>query len=155
MRKTEAGKSEKGKIQTVNLRFDLSKDIQRGAWERLRTMDRKRFRSYAQLVSVALSEYFERQSRLRDEPDMERREWEEAAVSRIVARVEDSVNRNMPDVLSRCLVGLFGSLSPVQVQNAAKNSDAEWKSDAERKSGKPDETGGIPDDLIDWDFLGC
>ena len=139
---------ETDRIQIINLRFDLSKDIQREAWDRLRTMDRKRFRSYAQLVSVALAEYFERQSRLRNEPDLERREWEEAAVSRILARVDESLSRNMPDALGRCLVGLFGSLPPIQSQNAVKNSDAE------RKPDKPDETGGIPDDLIDWDFLG-
>ena len=145
---------ETDRIQIINLRFDLSKDIQREAWDRLRTMDRKRFRSYAQLVSVALAEYFERQSRLRNEPDLERREWEEAAVSRILARVDESLNRNMPDALSRCLVGLFGSLPPIQSQNVVKTQNAVKNSDAERKPDKPDETGGIPDDLIDWDFLG-
>ena len=41
-------------IRNTNLRFNLDKDQQRRAWEYLQTMDRQDFKSYSQVISLAL-----------------------------------------------------------------------------------------------------
>ena len=45
-------------IRNTNLRFNLDKDQQRRAWEYLQTMDRQNFKSYSQVISLALVDYF-------------------------------------------------------------------------------------------------
>lgn len=47
-------------ICNTNLRFNLKKDQQRKAWEYLQTMDRQDFKSYSQVISIALVDYFDR-----------------------------------------------------------------------------------------------
>ena len=47
-------------IRNTNLRFNLNKDQQRKAWEYLQTMDRQDFKSYSQVISLALVDYFDR-----------------------------------------------------------------------------------------------
>ena len=45
-------------IRNTNLRFNLNKEQQRRAWEYLQTMDRQDFKSYSQVISLALVDYF-------------------------------------------------------------------------------------------------
>ena len=47
-------------IRNTNLRFNLDKEQQRRAWEYLQTMDRQDFKSYSQVISLALVDYFDR-----------------------------------------------------------------------------------------------
>ena len=47
-------------IRNTNLRFNLGKEQQRRAWEYLQTMDRQDFKSYSQVISLALVDYFDR-----------------------------------------------------------------------------------------------
>ena len=47
-------------IRNTNLRFNLGKEQQRRAWEYLQTMDRQDFKSYRQVISLALVDYFDR-----------------------------------------------------------------------------------------------
>ena len=46
-------------ICNTNLRFNLNKDQQRKAWEYLQTMNRQDFKSYSQVISIALVDYFD------------------------------------------------------------------------------------------------
>ena len=46
-------------IRNTNLRFNLDKEQQRRAWEYLQTMDRQDFKSYSQVISLALVDYFD------------------------------------------------------------------------------------------------
>ena len=50
-------------IRNTNLRFNLDKEQQRRAWEYLQTMDRQDFKSYSQVISLALVDYFDRYSK--------------------------------------------------------------------------------------------
>ena len=52
-------------IRNTNLRFNLDKEQQRRAWEYLQTMDRQDFKSYSQVISLALVDYFDRYSKRR------------------------------------------------------------------------------------------
>ena len=55
-------------IRNTNLRFNLGKEQQRRAWEYLQTMDRQDFKSYSQVISLALVDYFDRYYRTQADP---------------------------------------------------------------------------------------
>ena len=54
------------RVHSTNLRFNTEKETQRRAWEYLQGMDKRQFKSYNQVISSALVEYFERQNRQKD-----------------------------------------------------------------------------------------
>ncbi len=118
-------------IKCTNLRFNLKKPLQRQAWERLQAMDRQKFKSYSQVVALAIVDYFDRLERLQDDPYLETRESEERFVNRIVAAVESAMTKTLPVYLAGCMAGLAKAApaAPPQVEEAAPES-------------------------IDWDFLG-
>ncbi len=64
-------------IRNTNLRFNLDKEQQRRAWEYLQTMDRQDFKSYSQVISLALVYYFDRYYRTQADPYLETREMGE------------------------------------------------------------------------------
>lgn len=55
-------------IRSTNLRFNLEKDTQKRAWQYLQTMDKQQFKSYSNVIAVALVEYFDRYYRSQDDP---------------------------------------------------------------------------------------
>ena len=57
-------------IRNTNLRFNLDKDQQRKAWKYLQTMDRQNFKSYSQVISIALVDYSDRYYRTQAETDI-------------------------------------------------------------------------------------
>ena len=71
-------------IRNTNLRFNLDKEQQRRAWEYLQTMDRQNFKSYSQVISLALVDYYDRYYRTQADPYLETREREEQFVNQIV-----------------------------------------------------------------------
>ena len=87
-------------IRNTNLRFNLDKDQQRRAWEYLQTMDRQNFKSYSQVISLALVDYFDRYYRTQADPYLETREREELFVKQIVEAVEHSLKQSLPIFLS-------------------------------------------------------
>ena len=96
-------------IRNTNLRFNLEKDLQRKAWEYLQTMDKQEFRSYSQVIALALVEYFDR-------------------YYRTLKAVEKSLEQYLPLFLS----GLTAGLAPREPQNKASLPlSKEPESDAE------------------------
>ena len=77
-----------GNIVTTNLRLNLDNAEDRRAWERLRSMDRTRYKSYSRAVVAALNDFFDRQERLENDPYLETREKEEAFLQRVLDTVE-------------------------------------------------------------------
>ena len=128
-------------IQNVNIRFNLNRELHRKAWECLRTLDRKRYRSYSEVVAIALTEYFDRQRRYRSEPNLERQEWEEQAVKRLMTYMEDSIQKSIPEAVGICLMRMFQTLP----QNQSRPDNG-----GNAESGPENSA----DDLIDWGFLG-
>ena len=47
-------------IRSTNLRFNLEKDTQKRAWQYLQNMDKQQFKSYSNVIAVALVDYFDR-----------------------------------------------------------------------------------------------
>ena len=84
----------KEKIKALCLRFDLADEDERRAYELLQNRDKVEFGSYTELVSRAVNEFFERRSKLKDDPYFETREKEDA----FIARVLDAVRYASPSV---------------------------------------------------------
>ena len=93
-------------ICNTNLRFNLDKEQQRRAWEYLQTMDRQDFKSYSQVISLALVDYFDRYYRTQADPYLETREREELFVKQIVDAVENSLKQALPLFLSGLTAGM-------------------------------------------------
>ena len=122
-------------IRNTNLRFNLGKEQQRRAWEYLQTMDRQDFKSYSQVISLALVDYFDRYYRTQADPYLETREREELFVKQIVDAVENSLKQALPLFLS----GLTAGMAQREPQIRASFSTPE---------------NSQPDSDVDWDFLG-
>ena len=86
-----------GNIVTTNLRLNLDNAEDRRAWERLRRMDKTRYKSYSRAVVAALNEFFDRQERLSNDPYLETREKENAFLQRVLDTVERGL-RSAPTV---------------------------------------------------------
>ena len=99
-------------IHSTNLRFNTEKETQRRAWEYLQGMDKSQFKSYSQVISAALVEYFERHNRLKDDPFLETREREDRFVEQIVSAVEGALTKALPVFLAGCAAGLSRSMPP-------------------------------------------
>ena len=118
-------------IRSTNLRFNLEKDIQNRAWQYLQTMDKQHFKSYSNVIAVALVEYFDRYYRSRDDPYFETREREERFVNQIISSVESAMEKTLPVFLAGCMAGL--SQVPVVAAPGVQQE---------------------PDEELDWGFLG-
>ena len=118
-------------IRSTKIRFNLEKDIQNRAWQYLQTMDKQHFKSYSNVIAVALVEYFDRYYRSRDDPYFETREREERFVNQIISSVESAMEKTLPVFLAGCMAGL--SQVPVVAAPVVQQE---------------------PDEELDWDFLG-
>lgn len=118
-------------IRSTNLRFNLEKDTQKRAWQYLQTMDKQQFKSYSNVIAVALVEYFDRYYRSQDDPYFETREREERFVNQIISSVESAMERTLPVFLVGCMAGL---------SQASHNTTSVVQQE--------------PDAELDWDFLG-
>jgi len=111
-------------IRNTNLRFNLDKEQQRRAWEYLQTMDRQDFKSYSQVISLALVDYY-----------LETREREELFVKQIVDAVENSLKQALPLFLSGLTAGMV-------------------QREPQIRASFPAPENSLPDSDVDWDFLG-
>ena len=84
----------KENVKALCLRFDLADEDERRAYDHLQNRDKTEFGSYTKLVSRAVNEFFERRSRLADDPYFETREKEDA----FIARVLDAVRYSAPSL---------------------------------------------------------
>lgn len=85
-------------IYTTTLRLNLSDEDDRRAFEYLKRIDKKKYRSYSKAIVAAINEYFERQARLADDPYLETREKEDAFLKRITETIENSLRFAPPAV---------------------------------------------------------
>ena len=119
----------------VSFHLNMEDSLQRKAWECLETMDRNRFKSRREAVTLAVVDYFDRLERQRADPDWEAREREERFVSRIVGAVEREIARTLPAYIAGCA--------------AASGPAAQAVEPPSNTAETP-----VPDGDIDWDFLG-
>ena len=84
----------KENIKALCLRFDLADEDERKAYDHLKNRDKAEFGSYTKLISRAVNEFFERRTRLKEDPYFETREKEDA----FIAMVLDAVRHSAPSL---------------------------------------------------------
>ena len=84
----------KENVKALCLRFDLADEGERKAYDYLQKRDKAEFASYTKLVVRLVNEFFERRSKLRDDPYFETREKEDA----FIAKVLDAVWHSAPSL---------------------------------------------------------
>ena len=101
-------------IHSTNLRLNMGKESHHKAWEYLQTMDKGQFKSYSNVIAMALVEFFERKAKLQNDPYFETREREERFIRQIIREVEKALDKILPAYLAGFMSGISG---------AAKNND--------------------------------
>ena len=115
------------KIINTNIRFNLENEADRKAWEHLRSMDRRKYKSYTKAVVAALNDYFDRQERLDADAYLETREKEDAFLNRILDTIEQGLKASSANNAVGNLLQLLAVNTPkettVQEPNAADDVD--------------------------------
>lgn len=115
------------RIVNTNIRLDMTKDADRHAYERLSTMDRKKYKSYSKLVVIAINEYFDRQERLADDPYLETRAKEDAFLDRVIVTIREAEQGVLPLGL---LSGIVQAAQGVQQHLATDHQTEDSADDA-------------------------
>ena len=97
------------RIINTNIRLDMTRDADRHAYERLATMDRKKYKSYSRAVVIAVNDYFRRAERAEADPYLETREKEDAFLQSVLDTVEKGAKEAMPMVILNTLICLLQS----------------------------------------------
>ena len=90
------------RIYSTTLRLNLKDEAERKAWERLRNLDRQKYRSYSKFIAEAVNAYCDRREQFADDPYLETREKEDAFLRRVIEAVEQGL-RNVPISLGAIL----------------------------------------------------
>lgn len=102
------------RIVNTNIRFDLSREDDRQAYEYLRGMDRTKFKSYTRAVVTTLNDFFSRQEKMQADPLLETREKEDRFLQQVLDTIKDGISQ---------------SISILQVTAPALSSQPEAKPD--------------------------
>ena len=95
-------------IHNTNLRLNMEKETHRRAWEYLQAMDKRQFKSYSNVIALALVEFFERKAKLQNDPYFENREREERFIRQIISEVEKALDKVLPVYLAGFMSGISG-----------------------------------------------
>ena len=99
-------------IYTTTLRLNLNDPEERRAWERLRYMDKKQYRSYSKAIVTAVNDYFDRQERLEADPYLETREKEDAFLEKVLTTIREGLQAS-PATMAAGLVQLLQAAQPI------------------------------------------
>ena len=123
---------------STSLRFNLDDNVYCKAYENLKNMDKKRYKSVCHVIAVAVNEYFDRQCRLDADPYLETRQRENQFCDSIVEMVGKSLEKAMPVFMATYLMNHAAILPEVPVSPVKKQV----------------ETATVPDDdFIDLEFV--
>ena len=86
------------KIINTNIRFDLKREDDRQAYEYLRCMDRKQFKSYTRAVVATINDFFSRREKRQADPYLETREKEDCFLRQVLDTISEGVRQSMSQV---------------------------------------------------------
>ncbi len=113
----------KQKINTKN-RLNLDREADRKAWEYLRNMDRKKYKSYSRAIVTAVNYYFDRQERIATDHYLETREKEDTFLEKVLATIEQGLKASSPNNAVTSLLQLLnGSQSKTDLSDTASDND--------------------------------
>ena len=99
-------------IYTTTLRLNLNDPEERRAWEHLRNLDKKHYRSYSKAIVTAVNDYFDRKERLEEDPYLETREKEDAFLEKGLPTIRGGLQAS-PATMAAGLVQLLQAARPV------------------------------------------
>ena len=114
------------RIINTNIRFDLKREDDRQAYEYLRRMDRKQFKSYTRAVVASLNDFFSRREKRQADPYLETREKED----RFLRQVLDTVSEGIWKSIGR----VHGMAPTLPFQPVAKPTVKEETSGVDREN---------------------
>lgn len=117
-------------IKSLCIRFNLLKNKDKSAWDILHALDKKKWKSYSNAVILAVTDFFDRQSRIENDPYLETREREERFVGEIISAVEKAVNKEIPKFLSFC----FGEIIRQYEETGGRSSAPATSTAVEKKA---------------------
>ena len=109
-------------IFTTTLRLNLENVDDRRAWEYLRNMDRRRYKSYSSAIVTAINDHFSRQERLSNDPFLETRERQEAFLNEIKDTIREGLQTS--GVGLNGLAALLQSVQPAPQPDEAMSEEA-------------------------------
>ena len=86
------------RIVNTNIRFDLSREDDRRAYEYLQGMDRAKFKSYTRAVVAALNDFFSQQEKMQADPFLETREKEDRFLRQVLDTIKDGISQSMSNL---------------------------------------------------------
>lgn len=101
----------KQKINT-NIRLNLDREADRKAWEYLRNMDRKKYKSYSRAIVIAVNDYFDRQERMKKDHYLETREKEDAFLDKVLTTIEQGLKASSSNNTITNLLQLLNAEQP-------------------------------------------
>lgn len=120
-------------IVNTNIRFVLSKEEHRRAYELLSRIDRRKYRSYTEAVAAAVNAYFGRLERIAADPYLETREKEDAFLQRVLDTIQSGVTSAVPSLMVGSLMNMVQSPNVVQapdIRSDEEDADEESIDDA-------------------------
>ena len=109
-------------IFTTTLRLNLENEDDRRAWEYLRGMDRKQYRSYSNAIVTAINDHFSRRERLANDPFLETRERQEAFLNEIKDTIRESLQTSGAGLGG--LTALLQSVQPASQRDGTMSEEA-------------------------------
>ena len=86
------------RIINTNIRFDLKREDDRQAYEWLKRMDRKQFKSYTRAVVAALNDFFSRRETQQTDPYLETREKEDRFLRQVLDTISEGTRQSMNQI---------------------------------------------------------
>ena len=128
----------KDNIQGVNIRFNLDREQHRRAWEILNQYDRQKYHSYADIIAAALIA-------LADDG---------TPASFISEKKMQEIVAGFADRLSEAVIEILRASIPAFLAGCAMQNAVSVEADKQAQ-GQPEYGNNIiPEDEIDWAFLG-
>ena len=109
-------------IFTTTLRLNLDNEDDRRAYAYLRSMDRKKYKSYSSAIVTAINDHFSRQERLADDPFLETRDRQEAFLQEVKDTIRESLQTSGAGLGG--LAALLQSVQPALQQSEAMSEEA-------------------------------
>ena len=113
------------KLFNTTLRINLSDPEGLKAWTYLVTRDKSRYRSYSDAIIAAVNGYFDRETRLADDPYLETREKEDAFLQKVLETIRENVQANP----LAGLAALLQAVPPQAQDNSAVENDLDTAMD--------------------------
>lgn len=110
-------------IVNTNIRFVLSKEEHRRAYELLSRIDRRRYKSYTEAVVAAVNAYFGRLEQIAADPYLETREKEDAFLQRVLDTIQSGVTAAVPSLMVGSLMNMVQTPNVVQAPDLRSDEE--------------------------------